>query len=671
MLGSFALVGSIIPISAYQNFLETDGWWLLTFFSGIHTIAFGVLGVALMISISANYARLHTTHIAEILGAVVSALLTYTAFIGLFEGSFEISSLGAEGMFTALFSACTASALYCWLIQRKLFTFRSLYSIGADGNLNRTIVIALPILIVTVSAFLLNMFITNTFKVSGLEGLFNVGIESLFGMIDNNSIKSLLFVMITDILWFFGIHGSNVLENITQSMFYTPDGALLTTGFAYLNRTVLDVFVFIGGCGTTVSLLLAVLLFSRRKSNKNLGRMASVPMLFNINELMLFGLPVVFNPSLFIPFILVPLVCMVISLTALGFGLVPEPTETISWAMPIFVNAYKATGSVSGVILQMINITVGVLIYRWFLIRYERRNNTQARRNLNALVETLKRSEDKGEHVALLEMKGTLGSFANSLGQDLQYLLKSPDLFKMFYQPQYNEKGKCVGAEALFRWDHPLCGIVYPPIVISLAEQTGCIQQLEQLIFKIVARDVQVMHHRSVLPGKISVNVTAPTLQEDSFVTFLEELVLEFPEIRNHLCIELTEQTSIIMDDRVLSNLDTVRKMGYSFAIDDFSMGKTSVKYLQSDLFEYVKLDGSLVQNMNNKRSEDIVSSILQMGETMNFKVIAEYVETKEQKRILEELGCKLYQGWLYYPAIPLYEFLEMLDRERAHKRIA
>jgi len=71
----------------------------------------------------------------------------------------------------------------------------------------------------------------------------------------------------------------------------------------------------------------------------------------------------------------------------------------------------------------------------------------------------------------------------------------------------------------------------------------------------------------------------------------------------------------------------------------------------------------------NNGRSEEIISSITHMGESMNFEVIAEYVETKEQKERLHELGCNLYQGWYYYPAVPLYELIEILEREHAHAK--
>jgi EAL domain-containing protein (putative c-di-GMP-specific phosphodiesterase class I) len=106
--------------------------------------------------------------------------------------------------------------------------------------------------------------------------------------------------------------------------------------------------------------------------------------------------------------------------------------------------------------------------------------------------------------------------------------------------------------------------------------------------------------------------------------------------------------------------------MGFPLVIEDFSMGHTSLKYLQRNEFDMVKLDGSLVREINgNSRCNDIVGSIVSLSGTLNFIVMGECVETKEEQLSLEQLGCVHYQGYLYSPAVPFEEFLELLRVSR------
>ena len=93
-------------------------------------------------------------------------------------------------------------------------------------------------------------------------------------------------------------------------------------------------------------------------------------------------------------------------------------------------------------------------------------------------------------------------------------------------------------------------------------------------------------------------------------------------------------------------------------------MGNTSIRFLQDTMFNYVKLDGSLVKNLDNDRALNIVESIVNLGKTLNFEVIAEYVETQEQKDILYKLGCYNYQGYLYYKAMPYNEIIKLLKTQ-------
>ena len=162
---------------------------------------------------------------------------------------------------------------------------------------------------------------------------------------------------------------------------------------------------------------------------------------------------------------------------------------------------------------------------------------------------------------------------------------------------------------------------------------------------------------------KISVNITAKSLLWD-----IDDCIQEFEEkyevSPKKLWIEITEQDMISKADVIINKINKLKSMGHTLIIDDFGMGYTSLLYLQSNFFNIVKLDGSLIRDiLTNTTNQKIVASIVELGEKLNVKVIAEYVETKEQCQLLEELGCNLYQGYFFSKPISLEDFIKELKR--------
>lgn len=666
MIGSFALVLKFMPLEFYQSFIASfGGGFLIDIFTRINQVTFGILGISVSISISLCYARLKTNSTGTILGAVLTALSVEMIFNGMFAEGFSMSYLGAQGMFTAIFSSVGASWLF-FRLQRGDRSAVRLYTVGADADFNNIISVISPATIVVILACIFNTAIVQVFDVSGFEALFHKSMGVLFGLVTSQLARTLLFVLLTNVLWFFGIHGTNVLDSVAKSIFYDAGGSLIT---GMWSKPFMDTFVFMGGCGTTISLLLAILIFGKQKNTRGLAKMATLPMVFNMNELMVYGLPVVLNISFFAPFILVPILCTFTSAAAIALGLVPAPVASPEWVTPVVLGGYVATGSVAGSLLQIFNIALGVLVYRFFLVRYEARTAARMTSDLDCLCDLLRQSEKDRTNIALLELRGNMGGIARMMAADLRHVLKDPQSLQLFYQPQYNSAGRCIGAEALLRWNHPRCGYIYPPLLIAIARETGQLAALERVVFRLAARDIQELQQKNICPGKVSVNVTAASLRDISFTEFLQDLLTENPFLCGCLCVELTEEMSFMMGEAELP-MTALRDRGIIFAVDDFSMGHTSVKYLQTNLFELVKLDGSLTRDIiHNRRSREIVASIVHMSETMGFEVLAEFVETAEQRDLLVELGCHLYQGWLYAPALTMDELTDRLKAEQRSRK--
>lgn len=152
---------------------------------------------------------------------------------------------------------------------------------------------------------------------------------------------------------------------------------------------------------------------------------------------------------------------------------------------------------------------------------------------------------------------------------------------------------------------------------------------------------------------KISFNVTGTTVVTERFMAVMRQLNAENPFEGKNICVEITEQATLAFDDKTRAIFSELRGMGILLAIDDFSMGQTSLNYLKDNMFDIIKLDGSLVKGLStHENCREIVSSIVKLSDSLNLTVLAEFVETDWDKETLHEIGCDSYQGYLYSPAV-------------------
>lgn len=669
LIGSFSVLLGSLPIAAYQNFITNFANGIFKkIFSFVQNGTVGFLAVYLNFAISICYSRQFQSSKHFNYGPSITSLICFCIFSGMLQENFTMSAFGAQGVFTAVVSSLAASALYCALEKRMRKSVR-LYADGVDEEFNRAILMMFPMGVVVLVFAVTNLIFVETFQVTGFQMLFSETLNHLFDNMGRSLGSMLLFTILTSLLWVFGIHGNDVLEPVSQNFFIPAmemNQQLIANGeqaTEIFSKTFYDCFTLMGGTGNAVSLLIALVLFSKRRSNKKLARYAAVPMMFNISEIMVFGLPVVFNPIMAIPFVLTPVVLVLVSTFAIQSGLVPIPIETVGWTTPAILSGYMATGSVNGSILQIVNIVIGVMIYRPFVKMYDEEKDRDAKKRMDKLVDILRQSESSDEPVELLTLKSSAGEVAKGIVEDMQYRL-AKELPRLYYQPQFDHLGNCIGAEALLRWEHSTYGMLFPPLVVKLASEAGMLKELEKGVFKAVINDMDRIKEVLGEDTKVSVNVTGINIQTEEFEAFLKELKENYPTHSKSICIEITEQTALRFNESLTERLTRIHDMGYSLAIDDFSMGSTSIKYLQTSVFDLVKLDGALSRDvLTNPRSREIIASITGLTKNFGIRVLAEYVENEKQRKALEEINCCLYQGYLYSPAVPVDEFGKRVKR--------
>jgi len=664
MIGSFALIFKSLPVPVYQDFLKTPvGSVLERVFTVVYNVTYGGLSVYMAACIGYYTERNEKVNGETGYGAVFVSMFTFLVSVGFLSENFELVSLNASGMFLAILCSTLFSHLYLKL-SGKLHGWK-LFTDGSDPYFNRAVCAIIPMLIVVVAFVLISDLICYA---SGTDNLWRFTAHvftSLFIYVGEDFWGGLLFVVLSTVMWFFGIHGSDMLESVNVSIFLPAakaNAAAAASGMPVVHvytKTFFDVFVLMGGCGTLICLLLSLLLFSQRRSSRSLAGIAAFPMLFNINEIMVFGLPIICNPTFFIPFVGTPLAAYLIASAALNLGLVPLTTTAVEWTTPIIIGGYEATGSVAGVILQLVILGVGTAIYTPFVKKFDCEKAQEASASLDDLVDIYRAHEAMSRDVILTELEGVPGETAKRLVGDLKKAIVMDELF-FLYQPQYNYSGRLFGAEALLRWNHPQLGMIYPPLIIKIAGEAGLLGTLEKYIYKRVGHEIEGM-----ADAVISINVTAISLQDDRFIDFLIDRFPDAMAGKARICVEVTEQEALPSDQRMTDRLARLKENGFHLAIDDFSMGHTSLTYLQEGCFDEVKLDGALTRKiLTDANVRDIISSILFLSDAMGVTVIAEYVETEAQKDALAGLGCFNYQGYLYSPPVPVAEFETLMKNQ-------
>ena len=659
IIGAFALILMYFPVKGYKEFIGTfGGGFLLKLFEIINSATFGPLAVYMTVSISRSYMNIKEDPDVETFGAITASVISFFILTGSNLQSFNKDSMGPKSMFLALITGLGASSAYLALSRFLRGHRHTLFSSGANRVFNRMLSTIMPIIIIVSVVAFVNLCVIRIFGVDSFRMLIISFNNRVFSFIRADFFRGLIFVLFSSVLWMFGMHGSDILEGVMEK-YFTPglaaNQAAVLSGAkpsAILTKPFFDCFVLMGGCGATICLLIAILVFSRNRARRGLAYTAAFPMIFNINELMVFGIPIVFNPVMLIPFLSVPIVCYSVSYLATSIGLVPIITNGVEWTTPIILGGYSATGSVAGALLQVFNVILGVLIYMPFVRLLDKRTAEDAQRMFSAFLDFFKANESALAAKKLTDLGGEKGEFAKGLSAEIIHSIRSGNI-TLAYQPQYSYSGECIGVEALLRWKHPVHGIIYPPLIIKLAEDGGFLQELEEMIAKKAVSEREKVLKKFGEGVKISFNVTGTTVVTERFMAVMRQLNAENPFEGKNICVEITEQATLAFDDKTRAIFSELRGMGILLAIDDFSMGQTSLNYLKDNMFDIIKLDGSLVKGLStHENCREIVSSIVKLSDSLNLTVLAEFVETDWDKETLHEIGCDSYQGYLYSPAV-------------------
>lgn len=238
------------------------------------------------------------------------------------------------------------------------------------------------------------------------------------------------------------------------------------------------------------------------------------------------------------------------------------------------------------------------------------------------------------------------------------------DCLELWYQPQLSlTTGKVIGAEALLRWRTADGKFVSPAVFIPLAEYSGLIIEIGDWVISQACKQLKILEE-NYSELSISVNVSIPQFRQDNFVDNIINTMTQHKIKPNKLELEITE--NILMDEPqiIIDALTKLKAQGISIALDDFGTGFSSLSYLQKLPLDRLKVDRAFVTDIHKEGQSVIAETIINLGQKMQLKVIAEGIEEIEQQERLIELGCDEVQGFYYAKPMPADEFINFLQQQ-------
>ncbi|MCX7885526.1 MAG: PTS sugar transporter subunit IIC [Caloramator sp.] len=377
-VGSLAVLFNNLPIPGWANFMKSifgEKW--NTFGGTLWNGTFAVMSLLVVFTISNSLAKSYNKD------GLIAGIVSFGSLIMLYAGSSKdwalpFAYLGAQGLFVSLFVSLVATEIFVRLMNNKKLVIKM--PEGVPPAVGRSFAALIPSFVTLIIFGLIKILLDAVGVPNIHEFIFNIIQKPLIGLAGTLG-AALLVVFLVHLLWFFGLHGTNILLPITSALFLPLMESNIKAFQAGMNpqnivtSSFFDTFVYMGGAGTSICLLITIFIVSKNQENKAKAKLGIAPAAFNINEPVLFGMPLVLNPIYCIPFILTPLVLTIVSYAAIAIGLVPKTIAIVHWTMPPLISGFLATGSIRGVLLQIINIAIGIVIYFPFVVISEKHLN--------------------------------------------------------------------------------------------------------------------------------------------------------------------------------------------------------------------------------------------------------------------------------------------------------
>jgi lactose/cellobiose-specific phosphotransferase system IIC component len=629
---------------------------LMYFVTKLSGATAGVMGLALAMTVGNRLYVLseanNDRHVSTIFISL-QCLVNFFACISPLAGRSSMSQmLGYQALFSGIaVGIVTVESLR--LVNHWLPSGNSRYNLDFNPMFQQAMGLVLPWVLSTTMVFGV-LFVLNDLGTSLSSWLVHTlnGAPTWFWQTE---VIAPLLVFVQQCLWILGIHGPNLVEGQLGWLIADPN---VVYHPILASPSLTNAFANLGGSGATAGLIVVLIFFCKDLQLKRVGYISILPAVVNVNELILFGIPIILNPTMLLPFLLAPLVSLGMGLVAYHVGWMPLTGSATSWNTPLFLSGYLLSGGWSGVLVQACGLAASVLLYLPFVRKLEVQRMESQSAALKFAI--LAFSNPEITTSSLLKRTGRLGDFARALHNNFERDLGTDRVYQV-YQPKHDRTGKVCGVEALIRWNHAVHGHINPAALINIAEESDLINRIGGWTLDAACASLNrwkaLGYHL-----KISVNLSPVQLEDPDCVRIVRRCLKTHGVSVQELELEITEGRSISTTQQSKINLNELSALGVSMSMDDFGMGFTSLYYMQRFAVSAIKIDGSLTREvLTNQVNADVIRTIAILGGKQGAQVVAEFVDNPAQQAMLSELGCNEFQGYLYSKPLREAEFIAYL----------
>ncbi|VWL85191.1 PTS sugar transporter subunit IIC [Oceanivirga miroungae] len=338
-----------------------------------------ILSVVFVIALGYNLAKAYG--VDPLAGALISfasflVFIPQSATVGEVSqwGLININYFGANGIFPAMVIGMISTIIYSKLMLNKV-TIKLPDSV--PPAVNKAFASIIPGIVTIYIASTIS-YLVSTYTGQALNDLIVKYIQQPLLGLSQGLVSVIIITFFIQFFWFFGLHGHNVLAPVIDGLYmpallanveHMAKGGLVENLPYLWTRGSFDAYIQMGGSGITIALIISILIFSKRRDHRTVAKLGLPMGIFNINEPMIFGMPIVLNPLYIIPFVLIPVIGVVIGYLATAAGIVPPVYVQVPWITPPVLMAYLATGgSVMAALVSLINLVIAFIIWTPFVI---------------------------------------------------------------------------------------------------------------------------------------------------------------------------------------------------------------------------------------------------------------------------------------------------------------
>lgn len=479
------------------------------------------------------------------------------------------------------------------------------------------------------------------------------------------------YVLLRTVPWFFGLHGYYLFLDIDVAFTAAQkininDWHTLHHPLNILSPVFYDMWCNAGGTGNTVSLIICIFMEAKSPHRRLLG--VAAPMaIFNINEPLIFGYPIVLNPVMIIPFVLVPLMSYLVAYGATYLDMVPRISEIVSWSTPSPVKVWLASGhSVSAVFLYLLIISLGVVIYRPF-VTTSLKQSVPDNSDLDLLTGEMNMTQPTDFEMVPNYSHIVEGNSYIEAQRQIEKL-QTRGQFILYFQPQVRlSDHKIVALEVLIRHQSD-SGKITPPVFLKYYERTGLMPEMDFWVME-HALDYVRENMSDAEDMTLSVNISPQTLVDYRLLNVVRKVLAKPLPTGWQLEFEITESQKVQEPVRVAEVLEKMRSLGIKIALDDFGSGYSTLHYLTRYPLDKIKLDRSMVLGLAKPDGFNFLRQVVKLCMVVKCEVLIEGVETQDELAQVQMAGIEFCQGYFFHRPLPGNVVCQLLTEQ--HKKMS